>query len=559
MSAGPFDPPPILTACCRQAPTVNQKSIRSMPSSRSLLRRLAPLLLPLAALALSAPLRAGPAAPGPALHPAAWDRQAETRALDAALLNRITWGATPAELARIRELGPQRYLQAQLHPDPNARLPAAVQQRIDALSISRQSAEDAHAAQRKLRQDARGAAPGPKQQAQRDARAISRQRADDTATRAFYRALYSPNQLQEQMTWFWMNHFNVYADKNDVGTYIDQYEERAIRPHALGKFRDLLAATLRSPAMLVYLDNTQNAAGRINENYARELMELHTLGVKGGYTQADVQELARILTGLGVHNPAGPPKVRPALRGQVAQDGLFLFNPARHDYGDKRFLGHTIHGAGLAEVDEAVNLLARHPATARFISTKLAAYFMGDAPPAAVVDRMARTFLASDGDIAATLQTLYASPEFTQSLKIGVFKDPVHYVYSALRLAYADLPPIANPRPGLAMLRQLGQPLNQRLTPDGYPLAQSDWAGSGQMTARFEVARAIAAAPQAFFREGGDRGPVELPRIPDLLREHAGDGLFARLSPTTRDTIAQARNARDANTYLLASPEFMRR
>ncbi|MCG2603641.1 MAG: DUF1800 domain-containing protein [Achromobacter sp.] len=501
----------------------------------------------------------GTAPPPAAPKPAATGHEADAQALDAALVNRITWGATPAELARMRELGPQRYLQAQLHPDPGARLPAAVQQRIDALSISRQSAEDAHAEQRGLRQGAKDAAPDARQQAQRDARAISRQRADDTASRALYRALYSPNQLQEQMTWFWMNHFNVYAAKNDVGTYINQYEERAIRPHALGKFRDLLAATLRSPAMLVYLDNTQNAVGRINENYARELMELHTLGVKGGYTQADVQELARILTGLGIHNQEGPPKVRPALRGQVVLDGLFLFNPARHDYGDKQFLGHTIRGAGLAEVDEAVDLLARHPATARFISAKLAAYFMGDAPPASVIDRMARTFQASDGDIAATLQTLYGSPEFTQSLRTGVFKDPVHYVYSALRLTYADLPPIANPRPAMAMLRQLGQPLNQRLTPDGYPQAQSDWAGSGQMTARFEVARAIAAAPQAFYREGDDKGPVELPRLPDLLRENAADGLFARLSPATRDAIAQAKNPKDANTYLLASPEFMRR
>jgi uncharacterized protein (DUF1800 family) len=520
---------------------------------RPLWRRLAPLaLLPLA-------VQAAPSGPAPATADPAPASTRDAPAQDAALLNRITWGATPADLARLRELGAARYLQAQLHPDPHARLPPAVQQRIDALSISRQSADDALAEQRAIRQDAKDAAPGPKQDAQRDARAIARQRADDTATRAFYRALYSPNQLQEQMTWFWMNHFNVYADKNDIGTYIDQYEERAIRPHALGRFRDLLAATLRSPAMLVYLDNTQNAAGHINENYARELMELHTLGVKGGYTQADVQELARILTGLGIRNAQGTPNLRPELRGQLVQDGLFIFNPARHDYGDKTFLGHTIRGAGMAEVDQAVDLLARHPATARFVSTKLAVYFLGDAPPASVIDRMAKTFQAQDGDIAATLQTLFTSPEFARSLKTGVFKDPVHYVYSALRLAYADLPPIVNTRPGMGLLRQLGQPLNQRLTPDGYPQAQSDWAGSGQMTARFEVARAIAAGPQAFYREGDDKGPVDLPRMPDLLREHSADGLFAHLSPATRQAIAQAKNPKDANTYLLASPEFMRR
>ena len=292
-----------------------------------------------------------------------------------------------------------------------------------------------------------------------------------------------------------------------MGAFIGSYEDRAIRAHALGKFRDLLAATIRSPAMLLYLDNAQNAAGKINENYARELMELHTLGVKGGYTQTDVQELARILTGLGIGRPDEPPKLRPELRAQVVLDGLFLFNPARHDYGDKQFLGHRIAGAGLAEVDQAVDLLARHPATAHFISAKLAAYFLGDAPPPALVDRMARTFLASDGDIAAVLQTLYASPEFARSLDAGVFKDPVHYVYSSLRLAYAGMPTIVNPRPALNLLRQLGQPLNQRLTPDGYPLAQSDWAGPGQMTARFETARAIAAAPPNFYRD-----PAENPQ-----------------------------------------------
>lgn len=481
------------------------------------------------------------------------------RARDAAMVDRITWGATPAELQRMQQLGPERYLQAQLHPDPDAELPDDVQARIDALSISRQSTQEALAEQRAMRERARNAAPDVRQKVQREARQISRQRADDTASRAFWRALYSPNQLQEQMTWFWMNHFNVYAAKNDIGTYIDEYEDRAIRPHALGKFRDLLAATLRSPAMLVYLDNTQNAVGRINENYARELMELHTLGVKGGYTQADVQELARILTGLGIHNKDALPKVKPQLRGQLVQDGLFLFNPARHDYGDKVFLGRKIPGAGMAEVDAAVDLLASHPATARFVSAKLAAYFVGDAPPPALVERMARTFLAQDGDIAATLQTLYGSPEFEQSLTAGVFKDPVHYVYSSLRLAYGTLPTIVNTKPGMNMLKQLGQPLNQRLTPDGYPQAQSDWAGSGQMTARFETARAIAAAPQGFYREAGDKGRVDLPALPDLYRANAGNGLFARLSDATRQAIEQARSPKDANTYLLASPEFMRR
>ena len=170
---------------------------------------------------------------------------------------------------------------------------------------------------------------------------MARERGAEVGERALWRALYSPNQLQDQMTWFWMNHFSVDSEKGDVGIFLSQYEDRAIRPHALGKFRDLLAATMRSPSMLIYLDNTQNVAGKINENYARELMELHTLGVDGGYSQNDVQELARILTGLGLGNSLEPPKVKTALRGQVVQQGYFLFNPARHDYGTKVFLGHN--------------------------------------------------------------------------------------------------------------------------------------------------------------------------------------------------------------------------
>lgn len=518
-----------------------------MMRSRMLLTNAVPMLcLALASVAAAAASPAAATAP-----------QEDTRAYEAALVNRITWGATPAELARIREIGAQRYLHAQLHPDAHARLPAEVQSAIDALPINQETEQDAQARQRKLRQDARDLDPQAKLQAQREARAISRQRAQDAASRAVWRALYSPAPLQEQMTWFWMNHFNVFAGKGDVGTYLPQYEERAIRPHALGKFRDMLRATVRSPAMLVYLDNTRNVAGHINENYAREIMELHTLGVGGGYTQKDVQELARILTGLGVHNSDKPPKVKPELRAGLVQQGLFLFNPARHDSGDKVFLGHTIRGGGLEEVDQAIDLLARHPSTARFVSTKLAAYFVGESPPPALVARMAKTFLAQDGDIAATLQTMIASPEFVKSLKTGVFKDPVHYVFSALRLTYADMPPIRNPKAVLSMLQQMGQGMYQRPTPDGYPMSQSDWAGSGQMTQRFEIARAIAAAPQPFYRTTEAPEPVALPKATPLL--DANPDLLRVLSPATRQAVGQARKPVDANTYLLASPEFMRR
>lgn len=505
----------------------------------SCLRRAAPLLLlPLAASVLAQP-----------------DLDAKTQ--EAALVNRITWGATPAELARIQKMGTQAYLRAQLHPSTQDKLPAEVQQRIDALSISRESDEAAHTTQLDMREQARDLPADQKLKGMREARQVSLRRAAEVSDRALWRAVYSPNQLQDQMSWFWMNHFNVDLGKGDAGIFLSQYEDRAIRPHALGKFKDLLTATMRSPAMLIYLDNSRNGVGKINENYARELMELHTLGVGGGYSQADVQELARILTGLGISKQLEPPKVKAELRGKVVQEGYFVFNPARHDFGDKKFLGHKIAGSGMQEVDEAAALLAGSPATAKHVSQKMAVYFTGDSPPASLVDKMSKTFLATDGDIAATLQTLFDSPEFAASLKTGVFKDPVHYVYSSLRLAYADMPPIVNPKPGVQMLRQLGQPLNQRLTPDGYPMSQSDWSGSGQMTARFEAASVIAGTPQRFYKEDGEDGKVELPPIPNLLQADAG--LFKNLSQTTRDAIAQAKTPKSANTYLLASPEFMRR
>jgi uncharacterized protein (DUF1800 family) len=231
----------------------------------------------------------------------------------------------------------------------------------------------------------------------------------------------------------------VHQHKANLRIFVGDYEDHAIRSHALGKFRDLLVATLRHPAMLRYLDNTDNASGHLNENYAREIMELHTMGVGSGYTQADVEALARILTGVGIDVKPEEPKLKPELRQQLVREGAFEFNPARHDYGDKTFLGHPIKGQGFAEIDEAVDILVHHPATATHLSKQIATYFVSDNPPDALVSKMAQTFKATDGDIAAVLATMVHAPEFTASLKPGVkFKDPVHYVFSAVRLAYDD-------------------------------------------------------------------------------------------------------------------------
>ena len=185
--------------------------------------------------------------------------------------------------------------------------------------------------------------------------------AREAATRSLLRDLYSKNQLKEQLTWFWINHFNVSQNKSEIRALVGDYKESAIRPHVLGKFRDLLAATVFHPAMLQYLDNAQNAAAHINENYAREIMELHTMGVGSGYTQKDVQELARILTGVGVNLSGKQPNVRLELRGQYRAGNLFEFNPNRHDYGDKILLGVPIKGEGLREVAEAIAILTPSP------------------------------------------------------------------------------------------------------------------------------------------------------------------------------------------------------
>ncbi len=418
---------------------------------------------------------------------------------DLALVNRVTWGLDAADAQDLAALGPRRWLDGELHPPPEDRLPAQVQARIDALSISRTSMAQlvvdaqaqAQAANALTDPAQKAAAQNAYQQGLND---LARQ----AATRSILRDLYSPDQLREQMTWFWFNHFNVHQYKGLIRAMVGDYEDRAIRPHALGRFRDLLEATLRHPAMLQYLDNASNAAGHINENYAREIMELHTLGVGSGYSQKDVQELARILTGVGIDTRPVDPVMPPRFQGQLIRAGLFEFNPTRHDYGDKLFLGHVIKGRGFGEVEEALDILAREPATARHVSRQLATYFVSDAPPAALIDRMTQSFQRSDGDIAQVLGVMFRSPEFSASLG-NKFKDPAHYVMSAVRLAY-DGRVIVNASPVQGWMNRLGEGLYNHDTPDGYAMTAAQWNGPGQMDARFEVARQIGSGGAGLFK-----------------------------------------------------------
>lgn len=457
-----------------------------------------------------------------------------------AWLDRVSWGANADDARRVASVGMPRWLGSQLHPG-RATLPPAAQAQIDAMRISRTPIEQLT---RELDDQRKAADALTDDDAKKSARQAYQQALNQLAREAqqrfLLRALYSPNQLQEQMTWFWMNHFNVSTRKANIRALVGDYEETAIRPHALGRFRDLLGATLHHPAMLRYLDNAQNAAKRINENYARELMELHTLGVGSGYSQGDVQELARVLTGVGVSQ----------------RDGRFEFNPARHDRGPKTLLGAPITQRGLAEVDEALDRLTRAPATARFISHKLAVYFVADVPPPALVERMSATFQRSDGDIAAVLTTMFESPEFAASLG-RKFRDPVHYAVASVRLAYGGRV-VANVDPMIGWINRMGETLYAHETPDGYPLTQDAWASAGQMTTRFEIARAIGANGAVLFR-GDNQAPLEKPPFPPLAESApVRDGLPA-LSSATRQALAQAATPQDWNTYYLASPEHNHR
>ena len=492
----------------------------------------------------------GCAAPAPVLHD---QRPAVAAPVPASVqgdryrwLNRLTWGATSTGVEGNAGQSFERYLGAQLHP-PTALLPQAAQSQIQAMTISQRPFV---ALVQDLEQQRKEA------EAQQSYQQTLNRLAKEAATRHILRALYSPNQLQEQMNWFWLNHFSVAQSKRNLRAMVGDYEETAIRPRALGKFRDLLAAVVYHPAMLRYLDNEQNGVGRLNENLARELMELHTLGVEGGYSQRDVQELARVLTGVGVSQAPANPTSKFELQAGYVRRGLFEFNPARHDFGAKQLLGQPLRGKGLAEVDEALDRLARHPATARFISFKLAQFWLADEPPAPLLARMSQTFLRTDGDIAETLKTLLTAPEFAQGAG-KKFKDPMRYVVSAVRLAYDDKT-ILNAGPILNWLNRMGEPLYGRSTPDGYALTASAWASPGQMALRFEIAKAIGSGNAGLFKSEG-APPQERAAFPQLSNALYFQSIRQTLSAGTRQALEQAASAAEWNTLLLASPEMMTR
>ena len=319
------------------------------------------------------------------------------------------------------------------------------------------------------------------------------------------RDIYSERQLEAVMTDFWLNHFNVYVRKNQNEAYLlPSYERDTIRPNALGNFETLLVATAKSPAMLEYLDNfrsvgpdslqatrikrakqinpnakqLQQASAGLNENYGRELMELHTLGVNGGYTQADVTQVAKVFTGWGLERPL--------------QGSDYLFDERRHEPGSKTVLGKTIPEGGEKEGLEVLHMLATSSATAHFISTKLAIRFVSDTPPAALVDRMAASFLKSNGDIKTVLRTMFHSPEFwsTEAYRAKV-KTPEEFVISAVRASGAA---VDNPQPLVQALEKLGMPLYGMQTPNGYSWTQEGWLSTGALVSRMNFALVLSAS-----------------------------------------------------------------
>jgi len=421
------------------------------------------------------------------------------------------------------------------------------------------------------------------------------------------RAAYSERQLEEVMVDFWFNHFNTFSGKGQVRVYLNEYERDAIRPHVLGEFRDLLQATAESPAMLFYLDNWQSSApegartgdprsadprmnprnparrpGRpgvprpgavrpgelnrpgqtnrpgtladlpaaaqnrrrgLNENYARELMELHTLGVDGGYTQKDVQEVARAFTGWTIANPR--------------QGGSFRFEPRMHDDGEKNVLGHKIKaGGGMKDGDQVLDLLAKHPSTARFIATKLARRFVADDPPKELVERAAKRFRDTNGDIREVVRTIVTSPEFfaAEAYRAKV-KTPLEFVVSAVRATGTET---SNAQPLVMAIRNLGMPLYGCQPPTGYSDKAEAWVNSGALLNRMNFAVSLTASRQ---QRGGARSLQGRAIDSTTITSDAlvASALAGELSEPTAATVAQATNPSQALALVLGSPEFQRR
>jgi uncharacterized protein (DUF1800 family) len=528
------------------------------------------------------------------------------------VLNRIGFGPGPGDVERVRKMGLASYIDQQLRPERLA--DTAVAARLNGFTTLAKSTEELSRdyfmpAQMERRRAQRQAANNPEMKSdagspdatrremrtpeQIEAMQAQRQVMTELMQQKVIRAAYSERQLDEVMVDFWFNHFNVFVGKGQVRVYLSEYERDAIRPRALGTFRDLLGAVAESPAMLFYLDNWQSAApegarteaarpnpadrarmrpgqrgrgGRppvgqprtladvparpnqpnqrargLNENYARELMELHTLGVDGGYTQKDVQEVARALTGWTIANPR--------------QGGGFRYEPRMHDDGEKIVLGHRIKaGGGRKDGEQVLDILAAHPSTAQFIATKLARRFVADQPPKPLVDRAAARFRETNGDIREVVRTIVTSPEFfaAEAYRAKV-KSPLEFVVSAVRATGADA---ANAMPLVQAMQQLGMPLYGCQPPTGYPDRADAWVNTGALLNRMNFAVSLTSARGRGIRSSGAMMTGDLATVRDSIIDRV---LGGEISESTRSTVDRATQPQQAVALLLGSPEFQKR
>ena len=492
-------------------------------------------------------------------------------------LNRLSFGPRPGDVARVRAMGVDEWIALQLaaggiddratdslvaaafetyHVDTRELVSMAQANRQAIRARARTTAQRGDTANRQtMRAEALRDDPRLREQLRRSRRVVG-----DVQAVRIARAVASERQLEEVMTDFWENHFSVFAGKGLTRYYVPAYDRAVIRPRVMGRFRDLLGAVAKSPAMLFYLDQFQSTVdsthtplrgvrlprvraavrGRgLNENFARELLELHTLGVDGGYSQRDVVEVARALTGWTM-NPR--------------QRAEFVFRPEIHDADAKTVLGHRLAaGRGIEDGEEVLDLLARHPSTARFIARKLAVRFVSDDPPAPLVERAAATFRRTDGDIRETVRTIVTSPEFfSRAAYRAKVKSPFELVASALRAL--GTPPDTTAR-SAQMVALLGAPIFGHQAPNGWPETGEAWMNAGAILNRINFGLALAAGrvPGAEVA----RWP-EAARLHDASRAQQVDAVVAaflggQASPDTREILISGENP--LSTRLAAGTE----
>jgi len=546
------------------------------------------------------------------------------------VLNRLGFGARPGDVERVKAMGLDNYINQQLSPDKIS--DSAAESKLAELTTLNMTTAELYGkfpqpgqllrqlqargmlpAESEMKPDApknnQTQPPGNPLDNEKNREAIQKyyrenglQRPERIITELqasrILRAVYSERQLQEVMVDFWTNHFNVFANKGADRWLLTSYDRDTIRPYAMAKFSQLLEATAKSPAMLFYLDNFQSVspdaganAGRgrlgifrpqqqqqqqrqrrgINENYARELMELHTLGVDGGYTQKDVTEVARCFTGWTIFQPRGGAAAltavmprdnerRNARLGEAMQRtaGTFFFNQRAHDDGEKIVLGHKIpSGGGMKDGLMVLDILAHSPSTAKFIATKLVRHFVSDNPPPALVDRVAATYKKSDGDIREMLKTIFFSKEFNSPEAYRVkIKRPFELVVSAIRTLGAD----TNGGPGTHQwIARMGEPLYGFQTPNGYSDAAESWVNTGGLLERMNFGLALAGnrvqgTKVSLAKTSGDQSKVMDEYLKTIL---AGD-----VSAATREALMKQMNESDPSTkvvgLILGTPEFQR-